>query len=63
MCVITDYEIVNAMERYGGSFARAIAQAATYADPDNLMRLKLAFPKLWSEYTEMARLSQTKGKK
>lgn len=51
---VTDYEVVNAMSIYGGSFARAIAEAAQRADRDNLSRLKAAFPDLWDEYREMA---------
>jgi hypothetical protein len=53
----SDYRIVQAMERYGGSFARAIAQAAHRADENNLAKLKAAFPELWAEYAELAELS------
>jgi hypothetical protein len=53
---IGDYEIVNAMARYGGSFARAVAEAASRADPANLAKLKAAFPDLWDTYAELVTL-------
>lgn len=53
---MSDYEIVATMQRYGGSFARAIAEAAQRADEMNLARLKGAFPELWQEYADMTRL-------
>lgn len=53
---MNDYEIVNAMERFGGSFAVAMAAACRRADEDNLERIKAAFPELWEEYANMARL-------
>jgi hypothetical protein len=51
---IGDYEIVAAMGIYGGSFAKALAAAANCADPDNLARLKAAFPELWDDYHDKA---------
>ncbi len=51
---IGDYEIVNAMSGYGGHFAKAIAEAARRADPENLGALKRAFPAMWDQYREMA---------
>lgn len=54
---MTDYRIVQTMLRFGGSFAKALAVACERADDDNLARIKRAFPELWSEYAEMARLS------
>lgn len=52
-----DYAITNAMLRYGGSFAHAIATAAQVADDDNLAALKTALPKLWSHYEMMTAIS------
>ena len=48
MSEIDDYAIVQAMARFGGSFARALADAAHKADPENLAKLKAAFPELWT---------------
>ena len=55
---IDDYAIVQAMARFGGSFAKALSDVAHKADPENLARLKAAFPELWTEYAEMARLAR-----
>jgi hypothetical protein len=43
------------MERYGGSFASAIARAWQCADPDNRARLSAAFPELFKRYADIAR--------
>ncbi len=58
---MSDWEIVRTMAKYGGSFARAIAEAADKADPDNLARLKTAFPELWVEYADLARLAKRRA--
>jgi len=52
----TDYQIVEAMRRYGGHFARALAEAAVRADPQNYATLKRAFPELWAEYAHVVQL-------
>jgi hypothetical protein len=49
-----DLKVIEAMERYGGSFVVALAQAARRADANNLDRLKLAFPEYWTQYMQMA---------
>ena len=45
-----DSRIIDAMSKYGGSFAKAIANAAKVADSDNYNKLKQAFPELWERY-------------
>ena len=45
-----DHRIVEAMSKYGGSFAKAIAKAALLADENNYNKLKAAFPELWERY-------------
>jgi hypothetical protein len=57
---MTDYEIVAAMDAFGGSFARAIAAAWYKADHENQARIKAAFPDLWAEYTELAELQRAR---
>ena len=42
--------IIEAMSKYGGSFAKAIANAAKLADEYNYNKLKQAFPELWERY-------------
>lgn len=49
-----DMQTIEAMERYGGSFVVALAQAARRADRINLGKLKAAFPEYWQQYTQMA---------
>jgi len=57
----TDFAVVQAMTRYGGSFARALGEAARSADPDNLARIKAAFPELWNEYRHRAAFDALSG--
>jgi hypothetical protein len=54
MTTPTNFEIVNAMARYGGSFVQALAAAFERADPDNFARLRAAFPEYWDEYAGVA---------
>lgn len=49
-----DSAVIEAMQRYGGSFVHALAACASRADAHNLARLKAAFPEYWAEYTELA---------
>ena len=60
---VTDFQLFAAMARYGGSFAKAIAEAATRADANNMTRLKHAFPELIDEYRDMAALIALKEKR
>jgi hypothetical protein len=48
--------VLEAMERCGGSFVRALAAAYRAADPLNQERLRAAFPDYWTKYAEIARL-------
>ncbi len=50
-----DYEIVQAMHKYGGSFVKIIAQACEQADHLNYVKLKNAFPEYWKQYENMAK--------
>jgi hypothetical protein len=56
-----DLQIIEAMHRYGGSFVKALAQAASCADERNLHRLKIAFPDYWLEYDELAELHRKRA--
>ena len=49
-----DLLIMDAMEQYGGSFVKALANAARHADPYNLGKLKVTFREYWETYREMA---------
>ena len=45
-----DFRIIEAMSKYGGSFAKSIANAAKLADDNNYNTLKRSFPELWEKY-------------
>ena len=55
--------IVEAMERYGGSFVKQLAKCFYAADIHNILRLKIAFPEYWEEYSEFARKDKEKNEK
>lgn len=54
MSVMSDHDILHAMEHFGGSFVKALAAACRRADPENLARIKAAFPELWTTYADLA---------
>jgi hypothetical protein len=56
-----DIYVIQAMQRLGGSFVKALAEAALHADPENLEKLKAAFPEMWTKYAELHRLSEKRG--
>ncbi len=47
---IADRQVIAAMRRFGGSFVKALAEAATAADPINLAKIKAAWPDYWARY-------------
>lgn len=47
--------IQHNMERYGGSFVKALAVAMRKADADNLQRIVEAFPEIMEKYAKMKR--------
>lgn len=49
-----NFAVVEAMEKYGGSFVAALATAMRRADTQNFWKLRLAFPEIWNQYTDMA---------
>lgn len=49
-----EHKIVEAMERYGGSFVQALAAACWRADRHNLDKIKNTFSDYWREYSDMA---------
>lgn len=52
---ISDYDVISAMVKRGGSFVRALGTACHLADASNLVKIKAAFPDVWAEYTGAAR--------
>lgn len=53
--------IVTAMELYGGSFVKALAELYWKADELNKRRLLQAFPDYFQKYDEMATLRTRRG--
>lgn len=51
---MNDQKVIEAMQKWGGSFVRALAEAAIVADSDNLRRIKEAFADIWEKYTAFA---------
>lgn len=49
-----DYKTVEMMERYGGSFVKALAQLAHKADQQNLAKIKETWKEYWREYETIA---------
>jgi hypothetical protein len=52
--MINNYDVIDTMQKYGGSFAKAIAEAFRRADSENFKRLQDAFPELWEQYAQMS---------
>ena len=50
----TDAETIRFMKANGGSFVRALGEAATRADNANIARIKAAFPEYWARYSQWA---------
>jgi len=50
-----DLAVVEAMEKYGGSFVKALAQLAHRADPANLEKIKHTWATYWLEYTDCSK--------
>lgn len=45
-----DFEVVEKMEKYGGSFVKKIAELCHLADPINLQKIKETWSEYWHEY-------------
>jgi hypothetical protein len=56
----TEWETVNAMTLYGGSFVEQLAKLYNCADNSNQLRIRAAFPELWSQYEELASMQKKK---
>ena len=49
-----DLKVVEMMEKFGGSFVKALAVAFLRSDHVNFQKLKEAFPEYWEEYERLA---------
>jgi len=45
-----EFEIVDKMKRFGGSFVKALAECFYKADPINFHKLRITFPEYWEQY-------------
>jgi hypothetical protein len=50
-----EYNVVDAMDDFGGSFVKSLAQCFRQADDNNFRKLKEAFSNYWSQYEKMAK--------
>lgn len=50
-----DLKVVSAMELYGGSFVKQLAQLCHRADALNLEKIKQTWSGYWKQYKEMAK--------
>jgi len=48
-----DCNTVDAMEKHGGSFVKALATLCRHADPFNLDLVKITWARYWKQYEEM----------
>ena len=46
-------DVAKSMEKYGGSFVKALAQCIYKADPFNLKKIRNTFSNYWVEYRDM----------
>ena len=49
-----DFVVIQNMKTYGGSFVKALAEAARIADAENLEKIKTAFSDYWEKYRKMS---------
>lgn len=45
-----EFETVENMTKYGGSFVKALAECFRHADPNNFQILKSVFSEYWAQY-------------
>lgn len=55
-----DYWTIEAMSKYGGSFVKALAEAARHADRQNLVKIKATWIEYWTEYEKTGREMEEK---
>lgn len=58
-----DIYTIDAMEKYGGSFVKALAVLARHADYNNLILIKNTWSAYWQEYEIMGIKMEEDSKK
>jgi hypothetical protein len=46
------YKVTVAMQKFGGSFVKKLAEALLCADIHNIKKIKAAWPEYWQEYLQ-----------
>lgn len=49
-----DWKMIEEMEKFGGSFVKALSQCLAHADYNNYQKLIHTFPEYVKEYTDRA---------
>jgi hypothetical protein len=49
-----EHRVIACMQRYGGSFVKALAAAYAFADEQNRLTIRTAFAGYWERYRSMA---------
>ena len=52
--------VLDEMTNYGGSFVKALANCALYADPHNRFKLESVFSEYFLDYAELAETHEPK---
>jgi hypothetical protein len=55
-----DYKILQAMQKYGGSFVNQLAVLAYLADSENFEKIKTTFANYWNEYERFLKETEEK---
>lgn len=50
-----EFKVIEAMERFGGSFVKELAELYQFADPDNRRKIRETWSEYWKKYREMAK--------
>lgn len=57
-----ELEVLAQMDKRGGSFVKALANAFRHADPENFVILQSAFRGYWNHYLSCARVEMERRK-
>ena len=52
-----EYEVIEAMKKYGGSFVVQLANLYERGDANNRLKIRLTWSEYWAQYKEMAEKS------
>lgn len=58
---VDDFEVIEAMTRYGGSFIKHIGEAASCADMRNMAKIKAMWTEEWNQYASFVKKEARKN--